>query len=379
MEVPFLDLKAQHQSIKSKILPKWEEILENAAFVGGPHLDAFEKRFAEHCGAEQCIAVGNGTDALQLIFDALGIGHGDEVIVPDNTFIATAEAVSKVGGTPVFVDVLPDTYNIDPEKVEAAITPKTKCIVPVHLYGQTADMDTILEIGNRHGIFVVEDSAQAHLAEYKGRRAGSMGIAAGFSFYPGKNLGACGEAGAITTSDLDLAARIRQLRDHGSSQKYVHQQVGYNSRCDALQAAALLVKLDHLPAWNEARRANARLYLGQLEAEEGIRLPIVNRDCLPVWHLFVIQVEDRNAVQRELRDRGIATALHYPIPLHMQEAYKFLGYDRGAFPVTESYTERLLSLPMYPELSADQIHYVCENVKELVAGKPVSKGVALAG
>jgi dTDP-4-amino-4,6-dideoxygalactose transaminase len=379
MEVPFIDLKAQHQSIKSKILPKWEEILEKAAFVGGPYLDAFEKRFAEHCGAEQCIAVSSGTDALLLIFDAMGIGVGDEVIVPDNTFIATAEAVSKVGGTPVFVDVKSDTYNIDPEKIEAAITPRTKCIVPVHLYGQTADMDAILEIGERRGIPIVEDAAQAHLAEYKGRRAGSMGIAAGFSFYPGKNLGACGEAGAITTSDSKLADSIRQLRDHGSSQKYVHQQVGYNSRCDALQSAALLVKLDHLPAWNEARRANARLYLGQLEAEEGIYLPTIDRDCLPVWHLFVIQVEDRNAVQRELRDRGIASALHYPIPLHMQEAYKHLGYDRGAFPVSEAYTERLLSLPMYPELSADQIHYVCENLKELVAGKPITKGVALAG
>lgn len=377
MEVPFIDLKAQHSAIKHKILPLWEEILEQAAFIGGPHLQAFEKQFAEHCAVEHCIAVNSGTDALMLILRALDVQAGDEVILPDNTFIATAEAVSNVGATPVFVDVLPDSYNIDPEKIEAAITPRTKCIIPVHLYGQPAQMDAILAIGSRHGISIVEDAAQAHLAEYKGRPTGGMGIAAGFSFYPGKNLGACGEGGAITTNDSELAKRLGMLRDHGSSKKYVHEYIGYNSRCDALQTAALRVKLEHLPAWNEARRAHARMYLDLLGDADQIVLPHVDGDCLPVWHLFVVQVDHRDEIQEALKARGIATGLHYPVPLHLQGAYSHLGMGKGAFPVSEAYCERLLSLPIYPELTADQIHYVCENIRELVSSNSGS-GVAVA-
>ncbi|MBW1796072.1 MAG: DegT/DnrJ/EryC1/StrS family aminotransferase [Deltaproteobacteria bacterium] len=260
MQVPFLDLKTQNRALKAEILPLWEEILDSAAFIAGKHVSAFEEEFASACSVKHCVAVNSGTDALRFIFLALDLKPGDEVITVPNTFIATTEAITQASGNIVFVDIDPETYNMDPTKIEAAITPKTRGIVPVHLYGQPADMDPILAIAERHGLWVVEDACQAHLAEYRDRKAGSMGIAAAFSFYPGKNMGACGEGGAVTTNDEDLAAKVRMLRDHGQAKKYYHDMEGYNGRCDALQAAALRVKLKHLPAWNEARRKNAKRY-----------------------------------------------------------------------------------------------------------------------
>lgn len=362
MQVPFLDLKTPHNELADEILPLWEEILRHAAFVGGPHVAAFEEEFAAACGTSHCVAVNSGTDALRFAFLALGLRPGDEVITVANTFIATTEAITQAGGRPVFVDIDPGTYNMDPAKIEAALTPRTKGIVPVHLYGQTAEMDPILEIAGRKGLWVVEDAAQAQLAEYKGRRAGSMGVMAATSFYPGKNLGACGEAGAVMTNDAALAATVRKLRDHGQARKYYHEMEGYNGRCDALQAAALRIKLRRLPEWNAARRAAAARYLERLSGIPDVVAPKVADGCLPVWHLFVIQVDNRDTVAEALRDRGVGTGLHYPVPLHLQEAYRHLGGVEGALPVTEACARRLLSLPIFPGLTDAQIDYVCESL-----------------
>lgn len=367
MNVPFLDLKAQNQACRDEILPHWQEILESAYFIGGQHVAGLEEEFAVACDALHAVAVGSGTDALRFIFMALDLETGDEVITVPNTFIATTEAISQAGGQIVFVDVKPDTYNMDPELLAAAITPRTKGIVPVHLYGQPAEMDLILEVADHHGLWVVEDAAQAHLAEYKGRKAGTMGSAAGFSFYPGKNMGACGEAGAVATSDADLAQRVRMIRDHGQAKKYYHDIEGFNGRCDALQAAALRVKLRHLPAWNEARRNNAARYQERLAQVRGVVTPSVAEGVLPVWHLFVVQVENRDAVMAAMKEKGIACAMHYPVPLHQQKAYAALGFGKGSFPVTEAYASRLLSLPMFPELTEEQIDYVCESLADCVS------------
>lgn len=366
MEVPFLDLKAQNQALKAEILPLWEEILDSAGFIGGKHVNAFEEEFASACSVKHCVAVNSGTDALRFIFLALGLEQGDEIITAPNTFIATTEAITQAGGKIVFVDIDPDTYNMDPSKLEGVITPKTKGIVPVHLYGQPADMDPILAIAKKHGLWVVEDACQAHLAEYKGRKSGSMGVAGAFSFYPGKNMGACGESGAVTTNDENLAEKVRMLRDHGQSKKYHHEMEGYNGRCDALQAAALRVKLKHLPAWNEARRKNAQRYFELLKDTDGIKLPVIYQNCLSVFHLFVIQVEKRDSVQEALAKAGISTGLHYPIPLHLQKAYEHMGLPAGSFPVAEACAKRLLSLPMFPELTEEQIRWVSSSLKKIV-------------
>lgn len=368
MEVPFLDLKAQNLMLKAEILPLWEEILDSASFVGGKHVTAFEEEFAKACDVAYCISVGSGTDALRFILLALGIQPGDEVITVPNSFIATAETISQAGGKIVFVDIDPDTYNMDPNKIEIAITPKTKGIVPVHLYGQPAGMDAILAIAKKHGLWVVEDACQAHLAEYKGRKAGSMGAAAAFSFYPGKNMGACGEAGAVTTDDTDLAAKIRMLRDHGQAKKYYHDMEGYNGRCDALQAAALRIKLKYLPAGNDARRKNAQRYFELLKNVDGVKAPKIGGGCKHVYHLFVVQVDNRDAVAEALKKRGISTGLHYPIPLHLQKAYLSMKIPVGSFPVTEAYAKRLLSLPMFPELKEEQLAYVCDELSSIVRG-----------
>lgn len=360
MKVPFLDLKAQNQALKVEILPLWEEILDSAGFIGGKHVNAFEEEFAYACGVKHCVAVNSGTDALRFIFLVLGLEPGDEVITVPNTFIATTEAINQAGGKIIFADVDPDTYNIDPAKIEEVITPRTRGIVPVHLYGQPADMETIFAIAKKYDLWVVEDACQAHLAEYKGQKAGSVGVAGAFSFYPGKNMGACGEGGAVTTNNEYLVAKVRMLRDHGQSKKYHHEMEGYNGRCDALQAAALRVKLKHLPAWNEARRKNAQCYFELLKDIDGIKLPVIHQNCLSVFHLFVIQVEERNIVQKALEKMGISTGLHYPIPLHLQKAYEYMGLAVGAFPMAETCAKRLLSLPMYPELSEEQIIYVCD-------------------
>jgi dTDP-4-amino-4,6-dideoxygalactose transaminase len=366
MEVPFLELTKQNASLKHEILKLWEEILETASFVGGPHVKMFEEEFAAACEVEHCVSVSSGTDALRLVLLALGLKQGDEVITVPNTFIATTEAITQAGGSVVFVDVDPGTYNIDPERIEAAITPATKGIMPVHLYGQCADMDPIMEIARKHGLWVVEDSCQAHLAEYKGKKAGSMGAAAAFSFYPAKNLGACGEAGAVTTDDPSLAEKVRMLRDHGQAMKYYHKFEGYNGRCDALQAAALSVKLKHLPEWNEQRRRNAALYFELLKDTAALVLPKVDSRCLHVFHLFVIQVQERDKVAEALNNKGIGTGLHYPVPLYLQEAYADRGFTKGSYPVAEECSGKLLSLPMCPELTEEQIRYVCGSLKEVL-------------
>jgi dTDP-4-amino-4,6-dideoxygalactose transaminase len=373
MEVPFLDLVKQHAGIKGEILNAWSAILDRAGFIGGTPVVQLEDAFAKACGAPHAIAVSNGTDALFLIFKAMQLAADDEIIVPVNTFIATSESISAAGAKVVFADVRPDTYLLDPESVERAITPRTKGIVAVHLYGQTADMDSLQAIADKHNLWIVEDAAQAHLAEYKGRKAGSMGVAAAFSFYPGKNLGACGDAGAITTSNDALAHRIRLLRDHGSERKYVHQVEGFNMRCDALQAEALRIKLRHLPQWNEARRRTAARYAERLHDAEDVVIPHVAGDCLPVWHLYVVLVPDRDHVQQAMREAGVHTGLHYPIPLHLQEAYRHMGYSQGAFPVAESCASRLLSLPMYPELNTEQIDYVCSSLIDAVGSAAVTR------
>jgi len=366
MEVPFLDLKVQNRALKAEILPLWEEILDSAGFIGGKHVDAFEEEFAKACDVKHCVSVNSGTDALRFIFLALGLNLGDEIITVPNTFIATTEAISQAGAKIAFVDVDPGTYNMDPTIIEAAITPRTKGIVPVHLYGQTADMAPILAIAEKHGLWVVEDACQAHLAEYKGRKAGSIGIAAAFSFYPGKNMGACGEGGAVTTMDVDLAGKVRMLRDHGQARKYYHEMEGYNGRGDALHAAALRVKLKYLPEWNKARGKNAQRYFELLTNVEDVILPKVADGCLPVYHLFVIQIDNRDSVAEALKQKGINTGLHYPIPLHLQKAYADLKIPEGSFPVTEAYSKKLLSLPMFPELSEEQIYYVCDCLKEIL-------------
>lgn len=366
MNVPFLDLKSLHQVLKPEILPLWEEILESAGFVGGKHVQTFEREFAEACTARECVIVNSGTDALRFIFLALGLQPGDEVITVANTFIATTEAISQSLGKIVLIDVTPGTFTMDPVQIEKAITSKTKGIVPVHLYGQMADMGPILAIAEKHGLWVVEDACQAHLAEYKNHKAGSMGIAGAFSFYPGKNLGACGEAGAITTNNSELAQKITMLRDHGQVRKYYHDMEGYNGRCDALQAAALRVKLRYLTTWNEQRRQNAKIYFEELKDLEGLKLPVVSPDVLPVFHLFVVQVKQREKIEEYLNKKGVATGLHYPIPLHLQNAYSQLNLGEGSFPVTEKQAKESLSLPMFPSLTKEQIIYTCDALKEAV-------------
>lgn len=366
MNVPFLDIQTQHATLRAEILELWGSILDAAYFAGGVYVEAFEESFAEACETKHCIAVSNGTDALRLILEAISLNPGDEIITVPNTFFATVEAIIQAGAKPVFVDIDPHTYNIDVSKIEEVITPKTKGILPVHLYGQPADMDPILSIAEKNGLWVVEDAAQAHLAEYKGRRCGSLGLAAGFSFYPGKNLGACGEAGAVTTNDADLAMKIRMLRDHGQSKKYFHDLIGYNSRCDALQGAALSVKLRYLLGWTENRRKVASLYSEYLNDVGVVILPSVLDETKPSWHLYVVQLENREQIQKYLKEKGIHTGLHYPVPLHLQKALKNLGIKEGSFPVTEAYCSRLLSLPMYPELTEKQIEYVCGVLRSFV-------------
>lgn len=369
MKIPILELTAQHRLLKREILAQWEEILDAAAFVGGRQVELFEAEFAQACASQHCVAVNSGTDALRFIFIALGLAPGDEVITTPYTFIATSEAITQAGGKVVFVDIDPATYTMDPARLAAAIGPRTKGIVPVHLYGQPAAMDEIQAIAKAHTLWVVEDACQAHLAEHHGRRAGSMGMAAAFSFYPGKNLGACGEGGAVTTGDAQLAATIRMLRDHGQAQKYYHDMEGYNGRCDALQAAALRVKLPYLAERNEARRQHASRY-GRLLAKANLILPRTAPGNLHVFHLFVVQVANRDAVARALAEKGIGTGLHYPVPLHRQKAYAGLGLPAGSFPVAEGCAASILSLPMYPELSEAEIDYVCACLLDIVGEHP---------
>jgi dTDP-4-amino-4,6-dideoxygalactose transaminase len=364
MRVPFLDLKAQYASIKEEVLPAIHAVLDNTAYVLGKPVSEFETAFAKEHGVQYCYGVSSGTDGNHMVLWVLGVGPGDEVIIPDNTFIATAWGATLCGATPVFVDCEPDSYNIDPKKVEAKITPRTRAIVAVHLYGQSADMDPLNEIARKHRIALVEDCAQSHFAEYKGNRTGGLSRASSYSFYPGKNLGAYGEGGAVATNDAGLARMFRMIRDHGAEKKYWHECYGHNYRMDGIQGAVLGVKLRHLGAWTEARRRNAALYNKYLAGIPHVATPQEMPYAKHVYHLYVIRVPNREKMQAHLEARGIATGLHYPVPLHMQKCFTHLGYKEGDFPVTEKAAKEILSLPMYPELTEEQIKYIADAVRE---------------
>ena len=353
-----MDLQSEHKTIARELLHVWEEMLMSASFIGGAVVEKFEKTFAEYCETAHAIGVGNGTDALLFALKAFDIGEGDEVILPANSFVATAEAIMHARATPVFIDVDPNTYNIDVRQIERHITSKTRAIISVHLYGQPADMDPILEIARRRKLRVIEDSAQAHGARYKGRRTGSIGDAACFSFYPAKNLGACGDGGAVVTSHAAIAERIRKLRDHGGVKKYQHDVVGYNSRLDSLQAAALLLKLERLDERNELRRYNAGLYDAFISGIDGVTAPTTLRDVESVYHLYVIRVErgTRSALQSYLAEKGVQTGIHYPAPIHRTPA--FANFSESQCPVAEGNAEKIVSLPMYPELQYQQIQHI---------------------
>ena len=366
MSVPFLDLKSQHRSLREDLWRVWGEVLDSAGFIGGSPVEQFEKAFAAFCETKHAVGVGNGTDALLLALKALGIGRGDEVIVPANSFVATAAGVVHAGATPVFVDIDPRTYNIDVNQIENHISPQTKAIIPVHLYGQPADISPVLELAKLYGLKVIEDAAQAHGALYHGRRAGSMGDAACFSFYPGKNLGACGDGGAVVTSDPDLAQSLRRLREHGGLRKYEHDVVGYNSRLDSLQAAALHIKLGFLDQRNEMRRRHAESYRELLSDITGIVTPFVLSGVTSVYHLYVIRVEtgSRTDLQDYLKDHGVQTLIHYPIPIHRTRA--FAEFRKHDCPIAEEYAERILSLPMYPELETSQLEYIAGLLSDFI-------------
>lgn len=364
MKIPFLDLKTPYVELKSKLDAAYEKVMESGWYILGPEVEHFERNFARYCSASHCVGVGNGLDALHLILCAYGIGEGDEVIVPSNTYIATWLAVSYTGATPVAVEPDPKTYNLDPDRVAAAITPRTKAILLVHLYGQPADMDPILEIASKHGLKVVEDAAQAHGARYKGRPTGGLGDGAGWSFYPGKNLGALGDAGAVTTNDEGLADRVRVLRNYGSRTKYYNEVKGFNSRLDPLQASFLDVKLNHLEEWNGRRKVVASRYLAGLSEVPGLILPFVPAGCEPSWHLFVVCHSHRDALQQHLQDAGIGTLIHYPIPPHLSQAYSDGSWKLGDFPIAEQLADQVISLPMGPHLSAEDQQKVIAAVKQ---------------
>ena len=386
MNIPFVDLITPHRELEEELVEVFRECLRNASFVGGPQVQSFEQEFAQFCEAKYCVAVSSGTDALRFALIAAGIGPGDEVITVPNTFIATTEAISQTGATPAFVDIDEQTYNMDPNKLEDYLRKRyalcampsasqPKAVLPVHLYGQPADMDSILEIANRYGLIVIEDACQAHGALYyskkedKWKKAGSMGIAAAFSFYPGKNLGACGEGGAVTTNNEAISQKVRMLRDHGQAKKYYHEFEGYNGRLDAIQAGILRIKLKHLSEWNEKRRRNASFYTRLLTRNpEHVTCDIITPHepqwAKAVYHLYIIRTKKRDELQKYLSENGINTGLHYPIPLHLQKAYANNGFKQGDFPITEKVASEILSLPMYPELTTEQIEFIVQKIKE---------------
>lgn len=367
MKVPFLDLQAHHAPLRAEIDKAIAAVIDCGAFAGGPFVTDFEQQFAAYCGSKFAIGVGNGTDALWLALLACNIGPGDEVITVPSTFMATAEAITYSGAKPVFVDIDERTYTMDPSKIEAAITRKTKAIIPVHLFGQTADMDPILAIARDRNLLVIEDAAQAHGAEYKGRKAGTIGHIGCFSFYPGKNLGAFGEAGGVITNDPQLNERIRALRDHGQVKKYYHNLVGWNCRMDGIQGAVLQIKLKHLDRGNSLRRQHAAAYNEAFRSIAAITTPLEAEWGKHVYHVYAIRVPDRDAVLASLNEAGIGCGIHYPIPVHLQEAYRDLGYSQGAFRVSEQTSTEFLSLPMYPELNKEQRQTVIRTVEEAIA------------
>jgi dTDP-4-amino-4,6-dideoxygalactose transaminase len=393
-KIPFLDLVTLHQELEAELVPVFQQVLRTAGFVGGPMVEEFEREFAKFCDTAHCVGVASGTDAVRFALMAAGVQAGDVVLTVPHTFIATTEAISQAGARPDFVDIDERTYNMDPQKLQEYIdrecyldrdtgkpyhrkwrAPVT-AVVPVHIYGQCADMDRILELARRYNLVVVEDACQAHGAEYfskkdnRWKKAGSIAHAGAFSFYPGKNLGACGEAGAVTTNSEEIARKMRILRDHGQSKKYYHDVEGYNGRLDALQAGILSVKLRHLPSWNEKRRQAARRYDEMLSRVEGVVAPLCPDWSRPVYHLYSIRVEDRQGLQKYLADAKIDTGIHYPIPLHLQKAYESFGYRHGDFPVAEKITSEILSLPIFPQLTEDQqIRIVGEVVGFLGSGR----------
>lgn len=361
--IPFLELQSQHQDIRAELNQAFNQVLDSGWFIQGQQLEAFEQEYAAYCGSKYCIGVGNGLDALHLILRGYGIGVGDEVIVPSNTFIASWLAISYAGARPVPVEPDPLTYNIDAERIAAAITPRTKAIMAVHLYGQVADMDAIRAIAAQHNLKLIEDAAQSQGAGYQGRRSGSLGDAAGHSFYPGKNLGALGDAGAITTDDGELAHRLRILRNYGSQVKYQHEIKGYNSRLDELQAALLRVKLQKLPEWNRQRQALAQRYQQGLQGLPGLTLPHVPAWAEPVWHLYVVRHARRDALQQYLQATGIGSMIHYPIPPHLQAAYQDMGLAPGSLPLSELIHAQVLSLPLDPYLPLESVERVIAAVR----------------
>jgi dTDP-4-amino-4,6-dideoxygalactose transaminase len=363
--VPFLDLKAQYAGIRDEILQALQEVADGTTYVLGPRVAGFEEAFASYVGASHCVGVNSGTSALHLALICAGVRTGDEVITVPMTFVATSWAISYLGATPVFVDVDPATYTMDVRQVERRITDRTRAILPVHLYGQSSDMEPLLEIGRRHGIPVIEDAAQAHGARYRGRAAGTLGLCGCFSFYPGKNLGACGEAGAVVTDDDDVAARLRTLRDHAQGRRYHHGEVGFNYRMEALQGAVLGVKLKYLEGWTEARRRLARRYRAGL-AGLPLVLPDEAADRRHVWHLFVALHPRRDGIRQVLEDRGVQTGLHYPIPVHLQGAYEHLGHRAGDFPVSERVARECFSLPIFPEMTDRQQDRVIETLSQIL-------------
>ncbi len=357
MYVPFMNLARQHQELKAEFLAAFDRVLQDGNFILGKEVEQFEADFAAFQGVEYCVGVSSGTTALHLALTVCGVGPGDEVITVPNSFAATAEAIVHCGARPVFVDIDPETCLMDPSRLEGAITSRTKAILPVHLYGCPAPLEAIMEIADRHGLAVVEDAAQAHGAELFGKRVGSFGRAAAFSFYPGKNLGALGDGGAVVTNDPELHRKLNLLRNHGSPRKYIHELVGYNYRMDALTGAVLRIKLRHLERWNEQRRERARLYREALAATPA-QLPVEPRGATHVYHLFVVQVDERQRVIEELSREGVQTNIHYPMPLHLQPAFSYLGCREGDFPMAERAARRVLSLPMCPELSAEELAHV---------------------
>ena len=363
MKIPFVSFLPMEKELNEDLRGAFERVFEHSWYIEGAEDEAFEKAFAEYCGTKYCVGVGNGLDALMLALKALGIGEGDEIIVPSNTYIATALAVTYVGATPVFVEPDIRTFDINPSLIEDAITEKTKAIMPVHLYGQACDMDPIMEIAKKHNLKVVEDCAQAHGATYKGKKVGSFGDAAGFSFYPGKNLGALGDAGAAVTSNKELADKIRALGNYGSDYKYHHIYKGNNSRLDELQAAFLAAKLPHLEKMNVERRRIAEMYTKGIKNPKVIT-PVVKDECIPVWHIYGIRCSERDALEKFLNEKGIGTNKHYPIPMHLQECYKDLNIPEGALPIAEEISATELSLPMYYGMTDEQIQYVIDAINE---------------
>ena len=385
MKVPFLDLKAQYESIKDEINEAIQKVLDSCAFAGGPFVEEFEKNFAEFCQVKHCVGVGSGTEALWMALLALGVGSGDEVITVPNTFIATAEAISFCGATPVFVDIDEKTYTMDPLKLKEFIEQKcdfiqsanqlinqstqrpVRAVIPVHLFGQTADMDPILELAQKNKLIVIEDACQAHGAEYKGKRAGAIGDAGCFSFYPGKNLGAYGEAGAIVTNNSQMAQKMAMFRDHGQSKKYYHDMIGWNARMDGIQGAILNVKLKYLSAWNEARRKNARLYNELFVNIDDISEPVEAEYARHVYHVYAVRVQNRARLMASLAEKDIHCGIHYPVPVHFQDAYESSGIQNGNCPVAERCAQEYVSLPMFPELTAEQQHFIRDKIKKSLA------------